>query len=177
VIPAAVTYRYAGEYTVTRTEGVRAVLPITTPRLSATGTHSLAEVTVQNYNQNSMVEVGWIRQPGITDHLFVAAWRKDKVVRYDDCGPVADGRGTFSIGYRDGSWDASFDGHVLQKIPASTFGGQFRYATVEQAFAEVEDSGPGDSAFTHGHIEFSPSGDPDLYGPVTAHGAGWFDIG
>ena len=177
MIPAAVTYRYAGEYTVTRAAEVRAVLPITTPRLSASGTHSLAEVAVQNYNQNSSVEVGWIRQPGITDHLFVAAWRKDKVVRYDDCGPVADGHGTFSIGYRDGSWDASFDGHVLRKIPASTFGGQFRYATVEQAFAEVEESGPGTSAFTRGHVEFSPAGNPDVYGPVTAHGAGWFDLG
>jgi hypothetical protein len=177
MIPAAVAYHYAGEYTITRTQAVRAVLPITTPRLSATGVHSLAEVTVQNYNQNSMVEVGWIRQPGIGDHLFVSAWRQNKVVRFDDCGPVAGGRGTFSIRYRDGSWNASFNGRVLRKIPASTFGGQFRHATVEQAFAEIEDSGQVHSAFTHGHVEFSPSGKPHLYGPLTAHGAGWFDIG
>ena len=171
--PAAANYRYAGEYSVSRQSSVEGTVPITTPSLGPNGMHSLAEVAVQNYNQNSTVEAGWIVQPGSGPELFSSWWRSNQLMGYKEFGAVSNGRGTFTVTQENGAWVASYNGRVLVRWPDSNWGPtNFRHASVEQVFAEAQ--GDNSTELTHGTFDTNLKNPITVFGAVTSHGPGWF---
>jgi hypothetical protein len=127
------------------------------PKVGPNDLHSLAELAVESYNGQQVVEIGWLVAPGINQdsltHLFVYHWVNGAETCYNGCGFVpttttytAGGLvkvntvGTYSIHYGNSKWIIRYDGVELGYFPESIWGGTFTKTSLVQTFGEVASS-------------------------------------
>jgi hypothetical protein len=140
-------------------QGFYSNLSIAKPNLSTKDYHTLAEVAVQDAN-NNIVEVGWtvdrgVNKGDVNPHLFVYHWVNGAKSCYNGCGweqtsdtvkpgdTLATGAKRFGIEFVDDAWWVSYDSEYIGYFPAKlwTSAGQtFEKTSMVQVFGEVASS-------------------------------------
>ncbi|GAA1214691.1 hypothetical protein GCM10009665_00540 [Kitasatospora nipponensis] len=167
----AATYRngawfsYVSGQQSTHATGAGVTMTQATPYLASAQGHTLQELSLQDANQQSTIEVGWTVDPQVNGdylpHLFVFHWVSGQVTCYNGCGFVpASGTGvqpgmavtsgataTFQINHDATShaWWIYYNGHAVGDFPDSlwrdplTQADTFTSAQLVSAFGEVAD--------------------------------------
>ncbi|MDH6133314.1 hypothetical protein P3T37_002709 [Kitasatospora sp. MAA4] len=167
----AATYRngawfsYVSGQQITQAAGAGVTMMQATPYVASPQGHSLQELSLQDANQQSTIEVGWTVDPQVNGdylpHLFVFHWVNGQVSCYNGCGfvpatgtgawagmPVTSGStATFQISHDSGSqaWWIYYNGHAVGDFPdalwqdPATHADTFTSAQLVSAFGEVAD--------------------------------------
>lgn len=192
-------FKYAtGKQTLTTpSDGAVATYTISKPYINPTyDYHTLAELAVQSYDENNMVEVGWTRDQGTYGdnnvHLFVFAWKNGASLCYDGCGyvdyaantttyagmsleSVLQTEKTFGIVRTTNEWWISFDGNYIGYFPDSVWTGavppvtNFKKAYLVQAFGEIA---AGTDTASCADMGLGPGTVPNAGQPATTGSAG-----
>ncbi|MDH6122356.1 hypothetical protein ABH930_006668 [Kitasatospora sp. GAS204A] len=167
----AATYRngawfsYVSGQQNTNATGAGVTMMQATPYVASAQGHSLQELSVQDANQQSTIEVGWTVDPQVNGdylpHLFVFHWVNGQVSCYNGCGfvpatgtgvwpgmPVTSGvTATYQIDHdaNTQAWWIYYNGHAVGDFPDSlwqdpvTQADTFTSAQLVSAFGEVAD--------------------------------------
>jgi hypothetical protein len=116
--------------------------------------HSLQELAVQNTNQTSTVEVGWIVDKNLNGdylpHLFVFHWIGGQGTCYNGCGYVQTSSTvhagdalttgsfvTFGLHLVAGDWQVLVNGTEIGYFPGSEWNGTYTQGQLVSTFGEV----------------------------------------
>ncbi|MDH6114575.1 hypothetical protein P3T36_000974 [Kitasatospora sp. MAP12-15] len=170
----AATYRngawfsYVSGQQTTDANGAGVTMMQATPYVASAQGHSLQELSVQDANQQSTVEVGWTVDPQVNGdylpHLFVFHWVDGQVSCYNGCGFVpatgtsarpgmavtSGAAATYQIDHDAGTqaWWIYYNGQAVGDFPDSlwqdptTHADTFTRAQLVSAFGEVADPDP-----------------------------------
>jgi hypothetical protein len=153
---ADANYYYTVGSMAVEADGFYSNLTIAKPTLSTKDYHTLAEVAVQDAN-NNIVEVGWtvdrgVNKGDVNPHMFVYHWVNGAKSCYNGCGweqvsdtvkpgdTLATGAKKFGLQYFDDAWWVSYDSEFIGYFPANlwTSAGQtFEKTSNVQVFGEV----------------------------------------
>jgi hypothetical protein len=172
-------YDYVYGQQTTETTGISVLMKIADPRLNpADGDgHSLQEISLQNSDQTSTVEIGWTVDDGLNGdylpHLFVYHWVDGQESCYNGCGFVqvshrvqpgmalyANEAARFAIREVRGDWWVYFGNEAVGYFPGSLWGGTYTKAQLVSAFGEVAQSTtdvPSCTAMGNGRFGSSPA--------------------
>lgn len=116
--------------------------------------HSLQELSVQNSDQTSTVEIGWTVDPSVNGdyvpHLFVYHWVNGQTSCYNGCGfvqvsstvtagqklPVGS-TAAFAIDLVQGDWWVYYDNEAVGYFPGSLWNGGYTQGDITSAFGEI----------------------------------------
>jgi hypothetical protein len=152
-------FSYVSGAQTTNASGAGVTMMQARPSVAGAQAHSLQELSVQDANQQSTIEVGWTVDPQVNGdydpHLFVYHWVSGQTSCYNGCGfvpapgasvwagmPVTSGASaTFAITHdaNTHAWWIYYNGQAVGDFPDSLWNGSYTSAQLVSAFGEVSD--------------------------------------